>query len=35
MITPDTTPTIGPTQAIIKRGEFRSGIEPIIAASLG
>src|SRR5262249_18075541 len=35
MIAPVTTPTTGPTRAIINLGEFGSGIEPIIAASLG
>ena len=33
MIAPDTTPITGPTRVIIMRGEFRSGIEDIIACS--
>ena len=32
---PEIMPTIEPTQAIIKRGELGSGMELIMAASLG
>jgi len=35
MMAPEIMPTIGPAQAIIKRGELSGGMELIMAASLG